>query len=93
MVKGCNGNKWKMCKFLKTYIGEVIDMKYVGQMLPKKVRMISRSKQRIELGKGIEFFGEQVVSKIVSTKGGDKLSFEAKVLLTGTSDSFPGAYD
>lgn len=89
-LKACSKAEWKMCNFLKLHIGDTLDMKYVGQMLPHQVTMITRDRNRFKLGKGITFYGNQVISKIDSSKGGDRLSFEAEVLLTRTNDRFPG---
>lgn len=79
-----------MCNFLKTYVGDVIFMTYKGRMLPGMVKMTSNEKRRIELSAGISFFGENVVSTIVSRHGGDRLSFQANIHFGLTSDSFPG---
>ena len=68
-------------------------MTYYGQMLPGRVTMITRDKMRFELGTGLVFYRDHVVSKIESTNGGDRLSFEADVHLTRTRDIFTGMYD
>ena len=88
----CDGEKWKMCNFLKLYVDGVLNMKYFGRMLPKRVTMVTREKMFINLGLGLQFFKETVISKLNSTKGGDRLSFEGDIYLTRTSDKFPGMH-
>ena len=88
----CDGEKWKMCNFLKLYVNGVVDMTYVGQMLPERVTMITRERMFIILGIGLQFFRKAVISKLDSTKGGDRLSFEGDIYLAGTSENYPGMH-
>ena len=73
-------------------MGDVLNMNYVGQMLPEKITMITRAYARFDLTTGMIFYKDQTVSKLDSTNGGDRLSFEANVHLTRTFDMFPGKY-
>ena len=79
-----------MCNFLRTYIGDVVNMKYVGQMLKERMTMITRQYTRFDLAMAVIFYSSNTVSKIDSRKGGDRLSFEANIHLTRTLDMFPG---
>ena len=90
MLDDCSGNKWKMCIFLKTFFGNVMDVSYAGQMLPSRVTMITRKKIRFDLGTAITFYGGEVISEIDSRDGSDLLSFRANLFLQRTFDMVPG---
>ena len=79
-----------MCNFLWVYIGDILNMKYVGRMLPEQMSMSTNQKMRFKLGTGIMFYGTDAVSKIESNKGTDRLSLKANIYLTRTYDMFPG---
>ena len=92
MATDCNGEEWKMCNFLRAYIGNVVRMKYIGKMKLQRVLMSTSQRFRFDLGVAVIFFGYKVVSKIESRNGGDRLSFEGRIYLTRTVDMFPGSY-
>ena len=79
-----------MCAFIKTYIGEVFDVTYKGQILPDRVTMRTSETKRFDLGIAVTFYGTAVVSRIYSKDGGDLLSFEANLFLQRTFDMVPG---
>ena len=81
-----------MCNFLRTYIGNVVRMKYTGKMRLRQVSMSTSQRFRFDLGVAVTFFRSNAVSKIESRNGGDHLSFEGKIFLTRTLDMFPGTY-
>jgi len=86
----CNGDEWKMCNFLKTYIGDVLEMKYVGKMLPERMSMSTNQQLRFDLAMAVTFYSSNTKSKIESSKGGGRLTFEANLFLSRTFDMFPG---
>ena len=90
MATDCDGGEWKMCKFLRTYVGKILEMTYVGRMLPKLVTMSTNQRLRFDLGIAVAFYGTNAISTIKSRKGGDRLSFTANLFLTHTLDMFPG---
>ena len=81
-----------MCKFLRTHIGDVVDVTYIGRMLPEEVTMTSHNKLKFKLGKGLRFEKDEVISKIDSTDAGDRLSFHGDVFLSDNEGPFPGEY-
>ena len=90
LTADCIGGEWKMCSFLWVYIGDVLNMKYIGKMLPERMTMSTNQKMRFILGTAIMFYGTNAVSKIESNKGGDRMSLKAYLYLTRTYDMFPG---
>ena len=65
-------------------------MKFVGRMTPEGVSMNANQTLRFDLAMAVTFFGMDAISKIESTKGGDRLSFKANLFLSRTFDMFPG---
>ena len=79
-----------MCNFLRTYIGDVLEMTYVGKMLPERVKISTNQELRFDLGTAVIFYGSNAISIIESKKGGDRLSMAANIFLSRTLDMFPG---
>ena len=79
-----------MCNFLRTYIGDVLEMTYVGKMLPERVKISTNQRLRFDLGTAVIFYGSNAISIIESKKGGDRLSMAANIFLSRTLDMFPG---
>lgn len=90
MLDECQGRKWKMCSFLKLHNSLSLKIRYLGKMLPRRVKLEARDQLRIQLGNGILFYSKNAISKINSKTGGDRLSFEADVFLESSPVKFPG---
>ena len=79
-----------MCNFLRTYIGDVLNMKYVGKMRPERMAMSTNQQMRFDLAMAVTFYGKDAKSRIESSQGGGRLTFEANLFLSRTLDMFPG---
>ena len=79
-----------MCNFLRTYIGDVLSIEYVGKMLPERMAMKTSQRLRFDLAMAVTFYSDNAGSKIVSSKDGGRLVFEASLFLSRTLDRFPG---
>ena len=92
LTTGCDGLKWNMCNFLYRHIGDALDIKYVGMMLPEKMTMSASQEIRWYLGSGATFFKADALSKIESKNGRDQLSFMGTIFLFRTLEAFPGIF-
>ena len=93
LTNDCDGLKWNMCNFLQRQVGDALDTKYVGMMLPDRMGMSASQEIHWYLGSGATFYKTEAVSNIKFKNGRDRVSFLATIFLFRTLEAFPGIFN